>query len=212
MIETMNDELSPAELTRLYDRLKKRGESALKPYSETHLCQLLDFIEDKIQAMLVTQGRFKIANPTYPHDFEPEGLQSNKRALEIVNDLLQNGRPPEPENTSDEQTTAKTGFDFTEPEAALYLAYTGQQATTYEEAKKHLYLFKKLNTPEKLRTSFNRVRSARERQKLANSLNEEGRTKIENHRERIEKVMQHLNDAQKLEAQNDLDYITGITS
>lgn len=116
----MNDELSPAELTRLYDRFKKRGESALKPYSETHLCQLLDFIEDKIQAMLVMQGRFKIANPTYPHDFEPEGLQSNKRALEIVNDLLQNGRPPEPENTSDKQTTFIAHLKGLE--AALYFA------------------------------------------------------------------------------------------
>lgn len=208
----MNDELSPAELTRLYDNFKKRGEGWIKDCSTRQLLQLREFIQERISNCLVWQGQLLNANPTSKIDFELEGLKPNKRALEIVNDLLQNGRPPEPENTSDEQTTAKTGFDFSEKEAALYLAYTSQQATTDEEAKKHLHLFKKLNTPQKLKTEFNRVRSASERKTLANSLNDEGRTKIKNHRKRIEKVMQHLNEVQKGEAQADLNHITDITS
>ena len=208
----MNDELSQEQLTRLYHRFKKRGERALKPCSETQLCQLLDFIEDKIQNMLVMQGRLKLANPTYPHDFEPEGLQSDKRALEIVNYLLQNGRPPEPENTSDEQPTGKTGFDFTLPEAALYLAYTGQHATTDEEAKKVLHLFKRFKTAKKLTTSFNEVRNAERRKRLARILNGESKTKITNHQKRIEKVMPYLSEEQKTLALDDLDYITEITS
>lgn len=214
MIEQMNTKLSNPELNELYDDFKEFGEDALEGYSMLHIRQLRKHILKKIENYEILQATYIMMNQPKDVEYKIVDSEPDQRALQIVNNMIRKGykRTPEPENTSDEQTTAKTGFDFSEKEAALYLAYTGQQATTDEEAKKHLHLFKKLNTPQKLKTEFNRVRSASERKTLANSLNDEGRTKIKNHRKRIEKVMQHLNEVQKDDAQTDLDHITDITS
>ncbi|MGF1563839.1 MAG: hypothetical protein ACFCUH_00585 [Flavobacteriales bacterium] len=211
-----NSQMTPednSKLNEIYENLKEYGIEALLDGNCTRLQakQLQTRILENIERNEILEIQWRDFNPHSPN-MSVGNLAVDRRALKAVNQFL--NQQTSPRNIEAKPEKKPEGIKgFTEREAALYLAYTGRQATTEAEAERHLHLFKgRLDTPKKISGFFNEVRIGDRRKALADKLKRESNTKLKNYEKRIKKVMEYLNEDQKRTAQVDLDYIEDIIS
>lgn len=154
--------LSSAELTGLYDDLKKFGADALEGRTRLQVGQLRELLLQNIERNEILEAQWREHNPQNP-EMQVVNLTVDRKALEAVNEFLrpesspadeqpQLSSLPKAKKTLNEQPTGITGFKGWE--AALYFALTHPAGYGETQAWEDVKQFNTLNNGKDL---YNKV-------------------------------------------------------